>query len=74
MVWVLKRIVLSTHIMGFGWLIGEILVGKELYTPRYIDLCLILQKLEHGHSLFPVLVGDITNLSSGYDYHIQTVT
>ena len=34
MFWVLKRI-------GFGWVIIEKLWGKELYTPPYLDLCII---------------------------------
>ena len=38
MLWVLKkiplneRILLSTHIIGFGWIIREIVWVKELYT------------------------------------------
>ena len=31
-------ILLSTYNIGFGWIIREILLGKELLTPPYLDL------------------------------------
>ena len=33
-----ETILLSTHIIGFGGMIREVLCGKELYTPPYLDL------------------------------------
>ena len=37
-----ETILLSTHNIGFALIIKEKLRGKELNTPPYLDLCLLL--------------------------------
>ena len=48
----IETILLSTHNIGFAWIIREILRGKQLFTPPYMDPCIyvILRVYRHVYT------------------------